>query len=549
MDDVAAALDSGEPLALLGLASSLLQALEPDHRSPFGREQEPGLPPRDEVLQAFFDIPVLPTSALLSAIAALADDDVLRRRVRREVGTRGHVLPHWLAELDRDTAVTGVMEMRHVLGDGEDVLLGVRMPGGSELTVAVYVDHNMGTLTKDAFVVAEPLPALVGQLRGLDDDPDTTFTDLEPSSARARIGEAIHLWSISMPPIETDTWPACRPLVEWAARMLPGGGAGYQRREWTDDDRQELVDRFFDSPSGAGLDDAERRDLLETLLWFGTDYGTGDPWRWSPVRVEMLLADWLPRKVVADVTYLAKAPDLLRAFVRFAHGETGIRQQLTDEALAAIDQWEPEYQRTIRAPRLHGPAALLERLGTLDDGDLTSLTSALEGLTAGSPDRLVGGDDVLQELDDVPLPDEPFDWARVPDDVRDRVAEVLGLVDRGCDELLDVELRTAARRLLAAVAAADPAMFRRRGRPDTAAAAVCWIVGKANQAFDGPGPSVKDLLTSFGVGANTPSQRGRPMLKAIGGEMLPWGEVVLGSPDYLTSARRREIVRRRDGSS
>ncbi len=42
-------------------------------------------------------------------------------------------------------------------------------------------------------------------------------------------------------------------------------------------------------------------------------YATGDPWRWSPVTVEMLLADWFPRKVIAEPAYLAKLPDLVRS--------------------------------------------------------------------------------------------------------------------------------------------------------------------------------------------------------------------------------------------
>ena len=43
----------------------------------------------------------------------------------------------------------------------------------------------------------------------------------------------------------------------------------------------------------------------------------------SPVAVEIILHDWIPRKLVADPPYLAKAPDLLRAFVRFCHAWNG----------------------------------------------------------------------------------------------------------------------------------------------------------------------------------------------------------------------------------
>src|SRR3954451_9560177 len=203
-------------------------------------------------------------------------------------------------------------------------------------------------------------------MRTTADDPDTTLTALQPADARARITGAVELAAITFPPLETDTWPACRPLVEWAVGLLPPGGTGYVQPEWTEDDKQALTERFFASPFGAGLDDADRRGLLDSLLWFGTDYGPGDPLRWSPVAAEILLADWIPRKIVADVRYLAQAPELLRAFIRFSHAERGIRPGLTAETLAAVDELEPHYQATIRTPRPQAPAALLAAFGAFD---------------------------------------------------------------------------------------------------------------------------------------------------------------------------------------
>jgi hypothetical protein len=31
---------------------------------------------------------------------------------------------------------------------------------------------------------------------------------------------------MTFPPCETDTWPPCRPLVEWMTSLLPDGGTG-----------------------------------------------------------------------------------------------------------------------------------------------------------------------------------------------------------------------------------------------------------------------------------------------------------------------------------
>lgn len=130
-----------------------------------------------------------------------------------------------------------------------------------------------------------------------------------------------------------------------------------------------------------------------------------------------------------------------------------------------------------------------------------------------------------------------------------RVGEVLDLVDRCCTELLDPEYRCACRRLLADIAAGDPEIFRRRGRPATAAAAICWLAGRANSLFDRepvtPKLAVKELTGHFGVGGSV-SQRSEPMLRAIGIHPDRYGRGDLGSPRYLTGQRRSRILQHRD---
>ena len=71
-------------------------------------------------------------------------------------------------------------------------------------------------------------------------------------------------------------------------------------------------------PYGRSLDRDDER-AAGSIVWFGTGWGPGDPYRWSPVNVELLLADWIPRKIVAEPSFLAKAPNLLRAFIRYCH--------------------------------------------------------------------------------------------------------------------------------------------------------------------------------------------------------------------------------------
>lgn len=555
--DVRQMLRQSHPWELLCFVSSLLAAVDRRDVDPFkrARGEVPTAPTLQELVDSLADVDMVETTALLTVLGEMVSDQLLAKRIRRELAGRDHGLPGWLRYL-APVGVDGALVMSHVLGDGDNVMLAVRTAAGDDLTVLVYIDHNLGTLVKDGFVVEGPLDVVVGRFREASDgDHDVTFRELDLADARVWITEAIEKGAITYPPFETETWPACRPLMEWVVRQLPEGGTGYMRPEWDEDDRAELTEQFFASPFGQGHND-EDRQLFESILWFACDYGPGDPLRWSPVAVEMLLADWLPRKVVADADFLSRVPDLLRSFIGFSHAERGIRKTLTDETLDAVDRWEPDYQKTIRSERPQGPAALLAALGVLD-GDALS-AAAFEDLDPyGSFARsmlatlrdTVGDEEALRSLDADPLPDEPLDWEVIPDDVHDRVGEVLELVDRCCEELLDVEYRTACRRLLADVVAGDPEILRRRGRADTAAAALVWIVGKANDVFH-PSASrlaVKDLLAWFGITGSV-SQRANTMLKAIGaGERTHYGtDIRLGTTRYLVSERRQDIIERRD---
>jgi hypothetical protein len=98
------------------------------------------------------------------------------------------------------------------------------------------------------------------------------------------------------------------------------------------------------------------------------------------------------------------------------------------------------------------------------------------------------------------------------------------------------------------VASGDPAIFRRKARADTAAAAVCWILGKANELFSpsGGGMLVKDLMAHFGLHQGGVSQRATTMLRAGGFSTHHYGGMELGTPDLLVSSRRRSILERRE---
>ncbi|MDQ6753231.1 MAG: DUF6398 domain-containing protein [Actinomycetota bacterium] len=574
LERISEAASYDHPLPLLELGSSILTALDPRGINPLMRGEHDG-PDRTGFINTLLATPLPETLTLLSVIHALSADELERARISRTLRTETTEAEGLLGEFAGLLPYRAV-EMSHVLGDGDDVLLGVRTPDGDEFTLLIYIDYNMGTVVKDAYAIAEPLEDVVEGIKERVTDPDTRWADITLADARARIEEAIETGAITIPPLESEQWPAIRPLTEAVLRRAPAGGTGHQRPEWSEPQLRELADRFFASAYARGLpDDDLNRGLLENILWFGTDYGPGDPMRWSATAVEIILVDWVPRKIVAPAAELRPLPAVLRAFVRYCHAERGIRNELTGETLASIGTYEPEYQRLIRSRRRQGPDALLEAIGALgplgddteeyeeqggfgdygdfdgdDDGDddgefedrvLAGFQEALlEVIT-----RAVGGDEQLDNLDDAPLPDEGFDWTGIPEDIHGRVSEVLQLCDRGTTELLDVEHRTAARRFLARVAAGNPAVFRRGARTEMSAAAVCWIIAKANDSFGlyGRGIYVKDLMAIFGV--SSASQRARTFLAAAGmDDDNP--DMELGTPDLLVSRLRSQLINMRD---
>jgi hypothetical protein len=513
--------------------------------------------PRPELIRTLIDAREAETTVLLAVLAEMnGDDQLLRARIGRELAQRP-ALPDWLAQLSRFQVYRAV-EMTHILGDGDNVILGVRLAGGQEFTCSIYIDHNVGTLVKDAMVISEPIATVIAQYQQVADDPDTHWDDIKLSDARARIEAAIALATATVPPFETESWPGCRALVEWITRAMPSGGTGYQQHRWYETDREYLAESFFLSRYGAPLDDGEHRSLLDAMLWCSTEYGAGGPMKWSPVKVELLLVDGLPRKLLGSPQQLTLVPNLLKAFIQFAHADGGVRADLTAEALRAVERWTPAYLRTVPAghsERTDGAISVLD----MDIPDLygdsmftdwdedpavaDSLTTLSEVLLGGLAQE-VGGNDALDEMHDHPLPDEPFRWEQIPDDIVPRVAEILALLDDGCDNLFDVEIRTASRRVLARVAARDPDVFRRKGRTETAAAAILWVIAKNNKLIGAQAMKTGALTAHFGVKGSL-SQRATTILRA-GGFLHPSLEPPLSAPEYLTAARRREIIEQRE---
>ena len=168
---------------------------------------------------------------------------------------------------------------------------------------------------------------------------DTDVFEMSLADARVWIEDALNKPTVAP---ETDAWPLCRALVKWLVGRLPEGGEHRSPvEEW--EASEELCDRFFATSSAAPFTDSSHRELLLELF----ETGTGDPLRWSAARVERAIGgtlyceDSIPLEVALD------APDLLRAFIPYAHAQSGIRDELTSRTLAMVDALRSSYKREV----------------------------------------------------------------------------------------------------------------------------------------------------------------------------------------------------------
>ena len=570
-----------DPWQLLAYLSSIVEVADSSH----GVD---GQPPRIAALvESFIGVDLAETTAALTALAVLVQDDDVVADIEQELSHRTQPMPLWLRDL-RETTVSSAQLMTAQGDRGENVLLGIEWSGGGGSAFLVYVDHLLGTVVRDAFPTPVPIDEVMRQLDEVSRDPlhpsdRVAFEELDLAEARSLVEEALDNSDEASRDPESDTWPAGRPILDWLLGTMPEGGEGWAKQDGVGDlddlddladldgdgssldelvetlldSRRELVDQFTTSTAAtlAGLDLTSEKDRAALALIVGTAGPMPDEefLRWTPDRVGDLLFGMLPRTLLVDEHIARRIPQLLKAFAVWCLGQAAAPDRDVVAVRDAVDEFGPDYVGLVtsfEALRLREAVKDYARLL----GDSVGIVPVLETTdtfdwTEFALDRAaaeVGGREALTALDAEPLPDEDFDWSVVPADIRGPVTETVALLDALATERFDVEFRTACRRFLATAVSGDPDIFRRRGSTASAAAVAAWLVGRANGivARGGDGMTAGDLWAHFGLKGGS-SSRGPTFRKAAGLDPYALGDS-LGHPEWLTSATRRHLVRRRD---
>lgn len=331
------ALAGEHPLRLLSFASIIMRMGTPDPIAQLRGNSEPL--DMDRVISNFAGAPSRRCTAVLAALAELMVDEPERQsRCRREVLARNDSLPESISNLSQ-IRVHRAARVTHVLGDEDQILVGAEIAGGYNITCLVHFDHNTFSEIDNAYVVPAAIDDVLADAIAKNANPDVSSVEMSLADARAWIQHGIEMPFAT----KSDTWPDCRALVKWLIAHLPEGGAEYQSPEWDWKSQMTLVRGFFASPQGAPFNSFRSEGLLLELI----ESGTGDAAHWSAARIARLMSG-SPLHGEHITLYDALAvPALLRAFIPFAHAQSGIREELTAEALAAVDELSPAYKQAV----------------------------------------------------------------------------------------------------------------------------------------------------------------------------------------------------------
>ena len=226
--------------------------------------------------------------------------------------------PSWLGDVG-EAEISGAGVMREdVFDDASTVFLEARHP------IGVLIDNNLGHMAKD-IPLADSIDLVAEVMRKHPrSDGELTLEPIAPGVAAGRIYEALELTEMTLDPAVSDDYARLRALamlrVEEVSHVVPVP----ERDELPHEERDRLRDEFLSSPEGKDFaPDSDEAYTASLAISFCADYVDGRPLRWSPVVVELFMANWIPRKVLADKGLFERLPSALDAWVRFAGRKAG----------------------------------------------------------------------------------------------------------------------------------------------------------------------------------------------------------------------------------
>ncbi len=247
--------------------------------------------------------------------------------------------------------------------------------------------HSLESLTATQGHLSPPAPGMIrdawvsSQVDKLLDhcrregrtNPLMRFEELDPRDTRALLLRALEHTDETPDPPVNESFASYHAFVRARVSSLPPDGRAPQPSVWGRDRRATLAARFLASDEAGGLSDLSAASrCVDRIIDYGCAHDFGRPLRVSPIKCEMFLLDWLPRKVLLSPTEQEAVPHVLAAWVRWAGKRTGLPEEGVRATLDAVWDATAKFAESYRDPSAFGlDRELVVRL--LPDGELEAL--------------------------------------------------------------------------------------------------------------------------------------------------------------------------------
>ncbi|MUN35921.1 hypothetical protein [Actinomadura litoris] len=334
--------------------------------------------------------------ALLTGMAYLGTprQAVKAERAALELMENGVARPGWADRVGM-VAPEECFVSRDVYGDQDSIVCTYTYGGAERHALVVLVDRNRaGAVQKVGIPFTTPArggrPPTSGMVRDawvssqvgklLDHcrqegraNPLMRFEQLDPRDTKALLQSALNLTDETDDPPVNENFGSYHAFARARVGILPPGGRLPQPPVYGRDRRAIIAARFLASDEAEELSDRSAASrCVDRIIDYGCTHDFGRPLRVSPIKCEMFLLDWLPRKVLLSPTEQEAVPHVLAAWVRWAGKRTGLPDEGVRATLDAVWDATGKFAEAYRDPAAFGlDRELVDRL--LPDGELDAL--------------------------------------------------------------------------------------------------------------------------------------------------------------------------------
>ncbi|MFI0448527.1 hypothetical protein [Actinomadura sp. 6N118] len=328
------------------------------------------------------------TPAALALLTGISYLGTTRQQAKAERAAlalmdRGVARPGWA---DRVGAVAHeeCYVSRDVYGDQDSIICTYTYGGEERHALVVLVDRNKAAPTgngnppacgmvRDAWVSSQVGKLLDHCRREGRTNPLMRFEQLDPRDTRAVLQRALEFTNETIGPPVNENFGSYHAFLRARVRALPPGGRPPRPEAYGKDRRAKIAVSFLASDEAEDLSDRSAASrCVDRIIDYGCAHDFGRPLRVSPIKSEMFLLDWLPRKVLLSPTEQEAVPHVLAAWVRWAGKQTGLPEEGVRATLDAIWDATTKFAEAYRDPSAFGlERELVDRL--LPDGDLEAL--------------------------------------------------------------------------------------------------------------------------------------------------------------------------------